>query len=168
MIHGIHHIAISTPNIQRLAAFYCEQLGFAELFTLNWDVGNMAYDNLTGLRNSSASGLILKIGNTCIELFQYREPAPGPAAAMRPECDHGITHVCLQVTDIHAEYARLLASGMHFHSPPQSVGNGIWAVHGRDPDGNVVELVETPTDSALAIVPELRLQAERELVGATY
>lgn len=165
MIHGIHHIAISSPDIKRLAAFYCEQLGFEEIFTLNWDIGSTVYDKLTGLRKSSASGRILKLGNASLELFQYRSPAPQPAAAMRPECDHGITHVCLQVTDIEAEYTRLLAGGMQFHSPPQTIGNGIWAVHGRDPDGNVVELVETPSDSALAIVPAQHVQDPNQIAA---
>jgi len=153
MIYGINHIAISTPNLERLAAFYCEQLGFEQVFTVNWDIGNVTYDNITGLRNSSARGLILKLGNACIELFEYRTPTSRLAVAMRPESDHGITHVCLQVTAIVAEYERLRANGMQFHSPPQTVGGGIWAVHGRDPDGNVVELLETPADSSLAVVP---------------
>ena len=84
MIYGINHIAISTPNLERLAAFYCEQLGFEQVFTVNWDIGNVAYDNITGLRNSSARGLILKLGNACIELFEYRTPTPRLAVAMRP------------------------------------------------------------------------------------
>ena len=153
MIHGINHIAISTPNLERLAAFYCEQLGFEHVFKLNWDIGNVAYDNITGLRDSSARGLILRLGNACIELFEYSTPTPRLAMAMRPESDHGITHVCLQVTEIAAEYERLRANGMQFHSPPQTVGGGIWSAHGRDPDGNVIELLELPADSSLAVVP---------------
>jgi predicted enzyme related to lactoylglutathione lyase len=87
---------------------------------------------------------------------------------MRPESDHGITHVCLQVTGIDAEYARLRAAGMQFHSPPQSVGGGIWSAHGRDPDGNVVELLETPADSSLAVVSPLdELAANPSAVAET-
>ena len=168
MIHGINHIAISTPNLERLAAFYCKQLGFEHVFAVNWDIGDVAYDNITGLRDSSAQGVILRLGNACIELFEYRTPTPQPAPAMRPESDHGITHVCLQVTGIDAEYARLRAAGMQFHSPPQSVGGGIWSAHGRDPDGNVVELLETPADSSLAVVSPLdELAANPSAVAET-
>jgi hypothetical protein len=35
---------------------------------------------------------------------------------------------------------------MRFHCPPQAAGKGIRATYGRDPDGNVVELLEV-TDS---------------------
>jgi catechol 2,3-dioxygenase-like lactoylglutathione lyase family enzyme len=66
-------------------------------------------------------------------------------------CDHGITHIALDVRDIHAEYERLSAAGMRFHCPPLDMG-GIKATYGRDPDGNVVELQEILTqDSPVAL-----------------
>lgn len=152
MIHGINHVAISTPDIERSAAFYMGMLGFEEVFRLNWEIGHKALDAITGLRDSSARIIMLKCGNACIELFEYQTSVPKPGEPARPVCDHGITHVCLQVSDINAEYARLKAAGMPFHSDPQTVGGGIWATYGRDPDGNVVELLEAPADSALAVV----------------
>jgi catechol 2,3-dioxygenase-like lactoylglutathione lyase family enzyme len=67
-------------------------------------------------------------------------------------CDHGITHLCLDVEDLDAEYERLLAAGMTFNSPPQDLGAGVRTVYGRDPDGNVVELHElSPAEHAFAL-----------------
>jgi len=152
MIHGINHVAISTPDIERLAAFYRDQLGFTQVFTYDWQVGHAVLDSITALTDSAARIVMLKCGNACIELFEYASPAPKPGEVRRPVCDHGITHVCLEVSDIEAEYARLVAEGMVFHCPPQTIGNGIWATYGRDPDGNVVELLEVPQASALAVV----------------
>jgi catechol 2,3-dioxygenase-like lactoylglutathione lyase family enzyme len=54
---------------------------------------------------------------------------------------HGITHLCLDVTDIHAEYERLRAAGMRFHCPPIEYGTRK-TTNGRDPDGNVIEIHE--------------------------
>ncbi len=152
MIHGINHVAISTPDIERSAAFYMNLLGFEEVFRLNWDIGHKALDAITGLRDSSARIIMLKCGNACVELFEYSTPTPRPGEAARPVNDHGITHLCVQVTDINAEYARLKVAGMVFHCEPQTVGGDIWATYGRDPDGNVVELLEAPANSALAVV----------------
>jgi catechol 2,3-dioxygenase-like lactoylglutathione lyase family enzyme len=151
MIHGINHVAISTPDIARLSAFYKELLGFEEVFTLDWEVGHRELDNITGLRDSAARIVMLRCGNACVELFEYASPPPRAGDPGRPVCDHGITHLCLQVTDIEAEHARLVAAGMHFHCPPQALGD-IRATYGRDPDGNVVELLEVPPTSALAVV----------------
>jgi hypothetical protein len=73
--------------------------------------------------------------------FPIFEPRPKLADQLRPVCDHRITHIRLDVTDVDAEYARLQAAGMVSHCPPQ--GNGaLRATYGRDPDGNVIELLE--------------------------
>ena len=151
MIHGINHVAISTPDIERLSDFYQNLLGFEEVFKLNWDVGDTVLDSITGLKDSSARIIMLRCGNACLELFEYQTPPPKPGEPSRPVCDHGITHICLQVTDIDDEYTRLKEAGMHFHCAPQPVGD-LQATYGRDPDGNVVELLQAPAESALAVV----------------
>ena len=95
MIHGINHVAISTGDIERAVAFYRDLLGFEEVFSLNWDVGDQVLDDITGLKDSSARIVMLKAGNACVELFEYQTPPPKPGEARRPVCDHGITHICL-------------------------------------------------------------------------
>lgn len=152
MIHGIHHTAISTSDIERSLRFYRDLLGFEEMFKLNWEVGDKTLDDITGLTDSSARVVMLKAANACVELFEYATPAPRPAEERRPVCDHGITHLCLQVSDIDGEYARLTAAGMVFHCPPQSVGDSLRVTYGRDPDGNVVELLEVIGESEMSVV----------------
>jgi catechol 2,3-dioxygenase-like lactoylglutathione lyase family enzyme len=142
MIRGIHHTAISTGNLQRALAFYRDLLGFETVFEAGWPAGTEMADNITGLSGSSAQLAMLRAGNTFIELFQYESPAPRPGDPSRPVCDHGFTHICLDVTDVEAEYQRLTAAGMRFHCPPQDMGGGNKTTYGRDPDGNVVELQE--------------------------
>jgi catechol 2,3-dioxygenase-like lactoylglutathione lyase family enzyme len=141
MILGIHHTAISTGDIERSLRFYRDLLGFTEVFSSTWGIGTETTDRIVGLKDSSARVVMLRAGNACVELFQYATPEPKPGDANRPVCDHGITHLCLQVSDIDAEYSRLKAAGMRFHCEPQNVGN-LRATYGRDPDGNVVELLE--------------------------
>ena len=152
MIHGIHHTAISCTDIDRSVHFYRDLLGFEEVFSFDWGVGTQTLDNITGLKDSSARVVMLKTANACVELFEYATPSPKAAEPRRPVCDHGITHLCLQVTDIEDEYARLSAAGMEFHCPPQQVGDTLRATYGRDPDGNVVELLEVIGDSNLSVV----------------
>lgn len=146
MIQGIHHTAISTGDIERSLRFYRDLLGFEEVFSSTWEVGTETVDRIVGLKDSSAQVVMLRAGNACVELFQYATPLPKPSDSNRPVCDHGITHLCLQVTDIDSEYERLKAAGMHFHCPPQAGGRGLRVTYGRDPDGNVVELLEVMED----------------------
>lgn len=142
MIRGIHHTAISTGNLNRMLAFYRDLLGFSILFESGWPAGTERADRITGLAESSARVVMLHTGNANIELFEYASPAPRPGDPHRPVCDHGITHICLDVKDLDAEYERLKAAGMTFHCPPQDLGMDVRTTYGRDPDGNVIELQE--------------------------
>ena len=142
MIRGIHHTAISTGHLDRALAFYRDLLGFRVLFEFAWPAGTDIADKITGLQQSSARAVMLHAGNAIIELFQYASPTPRPGDPQRPVADHGITHICLDVTDLDAEYERLKAAGMKFHCPPQDLGMDIRTTYGRDPDGNVIELQE--------------------------
>ncbi len=143
MIVGIHHTAMSSPDVDRLASFYCETLGFERVSDFRWRAGTAAADALTGLEGSKARGHLLRLGNAFLELFEFASPTPRPADPAWRVCDHGITHICLAVEDLDAEYARLVAAGMTFHAPPQDLGPDLRATYGRDPDGNVIELIET-------------------------
>jgi glyoxylase I family protein len=142
MIRGVHHTAISTGDLERALHFYRDLLGFKVITEFAWPAGTPAADQITGLDNSSARAVMLRANNAVVELFQYASPAPRPGDPRRPVCDHGITHICFDVRDVDAEYARLSAAGMTFHCPPQDIGMGIRTTYGRDPDGNVIELQE--------------------------
>jgi len=143
VICGIHHAAISTPNLQRLVDFYTSLFGFEVVMNGGWPKGADEMDDLVGLRGSSTDVAMIRLGNSMIELFQYASPEPAAGDPQRPVNDHGITHICINVKDLASEYPRLKAAGMQFNSEPKSL-ESIHCVYGRDPDGNVIELLEIP------------------------
>ena len=53
----------------------------------------------------------------------------------------GWRHIGLDVVDIDKVYERMCAAGGTFHAPPQDLGS-LKAVYGRDPDGNLIEVME--------------------------
>ncbi|MBT3310368.1 MAG: VOC family protein [Desulfobacteraceae bacterium] len=143
MIRGIHHTAISTGNMEKALKFYRDVLGFEEVFKTGWESGTELFDKIVGLKDSAAKVVMLRAGNTHIELFEYSSPEPKPGDPNRPVCDHGYTHICFDVVDIDSEYERLKKAGMTFNAPPPpDLGVGIRAIYGRDPEGNVIELQE--------------------------
>lgn len=148
MIIGVHHTAISTPDLERLKSFYCDLFGLEEAMRFGWKQGDDLCDSIVGLPGSEAEFVYLRSGNTHIEIFQFTHPTPKPRDPDWRVCDHGITHICFEVEDIHAEYERLSQAGMKFQSsgPIDAMGM-LHAVYGFDPDGNVVELIQFPTDS---------------------
>ena len=143
MLKGIirvHHIAISTPDLERLVAFYRDVLGFEVIEEFDWEKGDQAADQVTGLKDSAAKAVMLKGGSFHLEIFEFQSPPPKPVDPNRPVCDHGLTHFSFEVTDVQAVYDRLKKAGVRFNCPPEKLGGLGTAIYGRDPDGNVIEL----------------------------
>jgi glyoxylase I family protein len=150
MILGIHHVAISVPDMGRAKDFYCGVLGFEELSSMECDGGDPVFDAIIGLNRVSARMKMLDTGHGHIELWEYRTPKPEEKEPDHPPSDHGIAHFCLQVRDIGAEHARLSAAGMCFVGPPVYFGT-MAAVYGRDPFGNIIEIFEVDVPTSLQI-----------------
>ena len=154
MIRGIHHVAISTGDLDRLIAFYRDVIGMELVKESGWAAGSDQVDAIVGLQGSSARAAKLRLGNAYLELFQFLTPPGVPQSGDRPVNDHGYTHICLDVVDIDAEFERLSRAGMRFHCPPPpatTVGPGSQrSTYGRDPDGNVIELQELHPEHPLS------------------
>jgi glyoxylase I family protein len=149
MIVGIHHVAISVPDIDRALAFYRDLLGFEVVQQSGWDGDFAAADRAIGLEGTAARMAMLKAANAFVELWEYRHPVPENLVS-RP-CDLGYPHMALQVRGMAEEYRRLRDGGMEFVGDPVDFGNSS-AIYGRDPFGNVIELYEI-RDPA---IPQLR------------
>lgn len=151
MIVGLHHASITTADLGRLSAFYQRNFGFEVVLETAWEAGNETADTIFGLRDTAVRMVMLRSANAFLELFEFAHPVGKSGETNRPVCDQGFTHICIAVTDIETEYTRLRAAGMQFHSAPQDVPGLCRAVYGRDPDGNIVELVEADPSGPFAL-----------------
>jgi catechol 2,3-dioxygenase-like lactoylglutathione lyase family enzyme len=152
MHRGLHHVAISTPDADRLVGFYRDQLGFAVVFDQSWQPGADLADTVLGLERTSGRQVLLRIGNAYLELFEFWTPRGRAGDPVRPVCDHGYTHLCIDVDDLDETYERLSAAGVWFHSPPQDLFPGVRMCYSRDPDGNVVEIQELAPRHPLSVL----------------
>lgn len=151
-INFLHHVGISVPSLDEARHFYIDLLGFTELgagaFARDADI-----DRIMALDGAQANVMFLAFGDFKIEMFEFASPDQGRDDAGRSVHLHGISHFCLDVTDVLGLQARLKASGMRFHSDPVDKA-GVRTVYGRDPFGNVIELQEIvasdPTNGAEA------------------
>lgn len=143
MFIGFHHTAISTPDLARAIAYYCDTLGGEQASEiLSWGPGDDIPNRMLQLPDSSGTFVHIKLGRVYLEIFQFS--VPEPQRPQRRTCDHGLAHLCFMVDDLDAEYTRLSAAGMVFHAEPNGYEDGSKFVYGRDPDGNVIELLEIP------------------------
>ncbi len=154
MIVGIHHVAISVPDLARGIEFYTQAFGFTVVQQSSFDGDQPQVDAAIGLSNAAADMAMLKAPNAFVELWQYRHPEPEDKRS-RP-CDLGYPHFALQVDDIEAEVERLKTHGMTFVGPKAVNFGSSSALYGKDPFGNVIELydIRDPNTAQLARTQE--------------
>jgi glyoxylase I family protein len=119
MVKGIEHTAIASPDPQRLAQWYVENLDF-----------------VVNHRSGSSNTVFVKAENgSMIEIIEARN---APAAAdMR---DAGLRHLAISVSDFGAAYTRLSAAGVTFLTEPETKGGNTVAFF-ADCDGNILHLL---------------------------
>lgn len=140
MIKALNHVGISVRNLERALRFYECLLGMQVI--AREDFRGQLYEKICALRGARGKVALVKTGNLQIELFEFLEPVPDPDGTVRPVCDYGISHFCIEVSDVNSEYQRLKAEGVTFHCPPLDFSAAERATYGRDPDGNVFELLQ--------------------------
>ncbi len=117
MFQGLEHTAIASPDPEKLASWYVENLGF---------VVNHRY----------AGNVFVKAANgTMLEII----PSEGERAAQKMR-DPGIRHLAIWVDDFDAAHQKLRQLGVRFLTEPvNNEGNRL--VFFADGDGNFVHLV---------------------------
>ena len=119
-IYGIHHVGVLVADLERALKFYGEALGL---------VSNPARPDL------GYPGVWLDVGDQQIHLMQL--PNPDPLTG-RPAHGGRDRHMALAVEDLDVLQQALESAGV----PYTRSKSGRKALFCRDPDGNVLELVE--------------------------
>jgi catechol 2,3-dioxygenase-like lactoylglutathione lyase family enzyme len=141
MLVGIHHTALSTPDVERTVTFYRDLFGFAVAFDFAWDEKNEAFQRTHAAPETRGRVVMLERGAARLEIFEYQKPVPRRVLEAPGNADHGICHLAFEVKDIDAEVTRLRAAGVPFLSDPVPQAH-VKCCYGRDPDGNLFELIE--------------------------
>ncbi len=155
---GVHHIAVSVPDIEVARRFYIDLLGAQEVSATEWRPGNTFIDEIVGLSGCAGKQFLARLANTYVEVFEYVTPRSAPQDPDEPVSRFGYTHFALEVEDIQLVYDRMVAAGIRFHCPPKHLGDveesgkrrtGFRSTYGRDFFGNVFELMEIREGSVM-------------------
>jgi catechol 2,3-dioxygenase-like lactoylglutathione lyase family enzyme len=139
------HTGITVRDLDRSVRFYHDLLGL-EIATepSPWFDGPELGCGV-GVPGAALRQVCLRLGETMLELLEYRSPASHTERPLLSHCV-GASHVAFQVEDIEAAKAELVAEGVTFYSDINVVDDGVLAgwrwVYFSDPDGYPLELVE--------------------------
>jgi len=139
MIRGINHVGICVASLERSISFYCGLLGMQ--LVARESFAGAQYESILALEGARGDVALLKSESLRLELFEFAHPRTEVTDSHYRVSRQGITHFCFVVDDVRREYARLSDSGVVFHCAPKCFDT-TWATYGRDPDGNVFEMME--------------------------
>ncbi|AUV82953.1 hypothetical protein C2R22_15970 [Salinigranum rubrum] len=132
-----HHVGITVEDLERAVDFYRDVLGL-ELLD-RFSVGGEAFSTGVGVDGASAEFAHLDADGARIELVSY-DPEGDPVgepAVNQP----GAVHVGLSTGDLDAFYESL-PDDVETQSAPQRTESGTNILFLRDPEGNLVEVLE--------------------------
>jgi len=108
------HVGIEVPDLEKARHFYCDILGFEEIFRIEF--GGPVLDQLSGLTDAKEEMIqILVPGGIRIELQKYTPQGRVGESAVNHQ---GLNHLSFGVKDIHAEHERLVSLGVNCRCEP--------------------------------------------------
>jgi catechol 2,3-dioxygenase-like lactoylglutathione lyase family enzyme len=141
------HTGICVSDVERSLRFYRDLLGFRYEHEL--EVAGEPSDTLLRLRGVQLRAVYLTRDGVRIELLHFAGP-PAPPRRERTVHELGLTHLSFRVADLDATLAALRAAGERvldetiIRVPDFQVA----ACFVVDPDGQLIELVQSPGDPA--------------------
>lgn len=133
-----HHFGITVADLDRAVAFYRDVFGLDVLS--RFSVGGEAFSTGVDVAGATGNFAHLDADGARVELVEY-DPE-GDARGDNELNQPGATHLGLSVDDLDTFYAGL-AADVETLSDPQTTESGTRILFVRDPEGNLVEVLET-------------------------
>lgn len=133
-----HHVGLTVTDLEATLAFYRDvlDLSVADRFS----VGGEAFADAVGVEEARADFAHLEADGIRLELVEYDpEARDAPATALNQP---GAAHVGLSVDDLDAFYVSL-PEDVPTISDPRTTESGTRILFLRDPEGNLIEVLET-------------------------
>jgi catechol 2,3-dioxygenase-like lactoylglutathione lyase family enzyme len=133
-----HHVGITVHDLDRAVEFYREVLGFGELD--RFTVSGSEFASAIDVEGATGTFAHLDAGGTRLELIEY-EPE-GESIPTEKINGPGATHLGLSVANIE-DFYESLPDAIETLNEPQTTESGSTILFVRDPEDNLVELIET-------------------------
>lgn len=118
---GVDHPAVSAVDVDRLADWYCNVLGYTKYF-----------------RHGKPVWMLIAPDNTLLEIM----PEDNTPRPVRTTWTPGWSHLALRVSDIELAIARLNEQGITWGGELSAAIGGGRVRNFYDPEGNMLQLVE--------------------------
>lgn len=143
-IRSLSHCGVTVTSFKAAVKWYYETFGLMLIDeqTLSREQADGLH-NLYGVKNTKVRlGFLRAPKGGVLEIFEFTPSQPGIRTIWNKP---GITHVTFDIKNVHKWYDKLSKKGVEFFSVPQKTGVTEW-VFLKDPDGNLIELIDLKTN----------------------
>lgn len=140
MFRRVEHVGLSVKDIERAIAFYRDIVG-AEV-VLDREFGD-ELGRVIGVEGTRARIVHMRLGDTMVELFHYRQPEPRERKPEPGPADYGLTHIGFSVQDFWDTYRRLLERGVRFLGEPVEIRPEVLVAYFYGAEGEICEIKES-------------------------
>jgi catechol 2,3-dioxygenase-like lactoylglutathione lyase family enzyme len=151
IVTAVGAIGMTVADADRAAAFFADVLSFEK--EADVEVAGDAYERLEGVFGLRIRVVRMRLGDESIALTEYLAPKGRPAPPDSRSNDRWFQHIAIIVSDMDRAYQWLRQHRVeHASSGPQLLpawnknAAGIRAFYFRDPDGDVLEVLQFPPD----------------------
>jgi catechol 2,3-dioxygenase-like lactoylglutathione lyase family enzyme len=135
----VNHVGLTVTDLDRSVAFYRDVVGLT-VAVERFRTGGEWFDTLTDNRGAVLSGAMLADGDFCLQLLEYEQGGSGPPVTGHSRV--GNLHVSVNVADVVAKRAEVVAIGVRDPTPIVELPVGGRSFYVRDPDGVPVEFIQ--------------------------
>jgi catechol 2,3-dioxygenase-like lactoylglutathione lyase family enzyme len=133
------HAAISVQDMEKVIAFYRDVIGMEKVFDREF---GEPMARLIGEPGAQVRIVHMRMGDSVVELFDYRSPegrTPRPDAR---QSDYGLTHIGFIVEDFWGTYQHLRDHGVEFLGEAVEIRPGVFVAYFRGAEYEVCEIRE--------------------------
>ncbi|MEM1189363.1 MAG: VOC family protein [Pseudomonadota bacterium] len=151
--YRIRQVALATPDMDRLTDFYSVLLGqpkfrsFGKWFFMR--LKGEKFDNVAGLDGGAAEAAWFQVRNLELEIFQFHSHPTQDLETPRPLEALGYNMIVFDVSDMAEARELFLRAGGTIVTEPAPMDGGE-IMFGRDPDGNLLGLQQSPAEALVS------------------
>jgi catechol 2,3-dioxygenase-like lactoylglutathione lyase family enzyme len=170
IVTAVDAVGMTVGDVDRVADFFANVLSFEKVSDV--EVAGDAYEHLEGVFGLRMRVVRMRLGDESIVLTEYLAPRGRPTPSDSRSNDHWFQHIAIIVSDMDRAYKWLRQHQVeHASSGPQLLpawnknAAGIRAFYFKDPDGDVLEILQFPPDKGN---PKWHRQTDKLFLGIDH
>ena len=139
MFTRMDHVGVSVRDMEKAIVFYRDVLGMEKSLDREFDI---PLAKIIGLEGARARVVHMRLGESVVELFDYRHPKGREPRPDHIQADFGLIHIGFMVQDFQKSYQDLKAKGVQFLGDPVEIRPGVFVAYFRGAEDEVCEMRE--------------------------